>query len=132
MGGQTQCTTPLPRQTRIQNMDYAQVFRIQNIGIYPKEKINRHWKAIGRPGLFRIGKSNRNRNQIESARIGMEPVHIESNRNRNNDSTIFHETGLHKPEFDETWAGLIYASRRFSWCYSRKNKFCEQKIMGKL
>ena len=34
-------------------------------------------------------------------------------------NTFFHEIGLHKPEFDETWAGLHQISKRFSWCYSR-------------
>merc|ERR1712110_300732 len=36
--------------------------------------------------------------------------------------SFFHEIGLHKPEFDENWAGLHQISRRFSWCYSRRKK----------
>ena len=32
----------------------------------------------------------------------------------------FNEIGLHKPEFDETWANHMYATRRFSRCYSRQ------------
>ena len=33
---------------------------------------------------------------------------------------IFNEIGLYKPEFDETWANHMYATRRFSKCYSRQ------------
>ena len=39
------------------------------------------------------------------ARAGTWPGRDPATGGKNNDSKIFHEIGLHKPEFDETWAG---------------------------
>ena len=36
-------------------------------------------------------------------------------------SQLFHEIGLHKPDFDETWYDHNYVTRRITACYSRYN-----------
>ena len=38
---------------------------------------------------------------------------------------IFHEIGLHKPDFDETWYDHNYVTRRITACYSRYNDIFE-------
>ena len=42
-----------------------------------------------------------------------------NNELKYNDSDIFHEIGLDKPEFDENLYDHIYVTRRITACYSR-------------
>ena len=41
-------------------------------------------------------------------------------------SEIFHEIGLHKPDFDETGYDHNYVTRRITACYSRHNDIFER------
>ena len=41
-------------------------------------------------------------------------------------SEIFHELGLHKPDFDETWYDHNSVTRRITACYSRQNDIFEK------
>ena len=38
---------------------------------------------------------------------------------------IFHQKGLHKPDFGETWYDHNYVTRRITACYSRHNDMFE-------
>ena len=44
---------------------------------------------------------------------------------------IFHEIGLHKPDFDETWYDHNYVTRRITACYSRYNDMFENNAFYK-
>ena len=46
-------------------------------------------------------------------------------------SDIFHELGLHKPDFDETWYDQNYVARRITACYSRYNVIFENEVLKK-
>ena len=48
-----------------------------------------------------------------------------------NNAEIFHETGLHKPDVDETLYDHIYVTRRITACYSRYNDIFENNAFYK-